>query len=116
MGPLLPSRLKTPTSFELMVRSILSHARSGYPTQATRMPLLARSCAEYLNKEAFFTLLVLKRDHCLLNIVIVGFQLAFQICSLVIEAAEGLLDPFKLFLALNPAPMFGTNVHSNGVE
>lgn len=68
------------------------------------------------HEEAFLTLFVLQRDHGLLDVVVVGLELAFEVGGLVVEAGEGEFDGFELAGAGDAAAMLGADVDGDGVE
>ncbi len=55
-------------------------------------------------------------QHSLLNVVIVRFELPFEVHSLLVQASECDLHIFELTLSLQSAPMLGSNVHGDGIE
>ena len=89
----------------------LGHAAAGAGQFALVVPLLGEG-----HQEAFFALFVLQRDHGLLDVVVVRFQLAFEVCGLVVEAAECEFDGFEFFLSLDSSAVFGADVDCDGVE
>ena len=68
------------------------------------------------HEEAFLALFVLERHHCLLDVVVVGFELLFEVAGLVVEAGEGQTDTFEFALALDAAAVFGADVDRDFVE
>lgn len=68
------------------------------------------------HEEALLALFVLQRDHGLLDVVVVGLELAFEVGGLVVEAGEGEFDGFELARAGDAAAMFGADVDGDSVE
>lgn len=68
------------------------------------------------HEEAFLALFVLQRDHRLLDIVVIGLELAFEVSGLVVEAGEGEPDGFELAGAGDAAAVLGADVDGDGVE
>ncbi len=68
------------------------------------------------HEEALLALFVLQRDHRLLDVVVVGLELAFEVGGLVVEAGEGELDGFELAGAGDAAAVLGADVDGDGVE
>ena len=68
------------------------------------------------HQEAFLALFVLQRHHCLLNVIVVGLELLFEVGGLVVEAGEGETDAFELALTLNATAVLGADVDGDFVE
>ena len=88
----------------------LGHA-AGALEFAFVVPLLGEG-----HEEAFLALLVLQRDHGLLDVVVVGLELLVEVEGLVGEAGEGQADAFEFARALDAPPVLGADVDGDGVE
>ena len=75
------------------------------------VPLLGKR-----HQEALLAFLVLESHHGLLDVVIIGFELLFEICGLVPKAGEGKVDSLEFFVTLDPSAMFGAYVNCNSIK
>lgn len=68
------------------------------------------------HEEALFAFLILQCHHCLLNVVVVCFELLFEIGGLVVKAHEGESNALEFALALDAAAVLGTDVNCDRVK
>ena len=68
------------------------------------------------HQETFLAFLILESHHGLLDVVIIDFELLFEIRGLVSEAGEGEIDSLEFFVTLNTSAMFCAYVNCDSIE
>ena len=75
------------------------------------VPLLRKG-----HEKSLFAFFVLQRDHGLLDVVIVRFELLLEIRRLIVQAGKSQTNAFQLPLALDPATVFGPDIDRDRVQ
>ena len=97
------------------LRRVLERAEFGDATGALELAFVIPLLSEW-HEEAFLAFLVLQCYHGLLNVVVVGFKLLFQVCGLIIETSKGEANSLELTLTLDAAAVLGPDIYCNFVK
>ena len=98
-----------------LLGGVLEGAEFGDAARAGEFALVVPLLGEG-HEEAFLALFVLQRYHCLLDVIVVGLELAFQVDGLVVQPGEGKADGFEFPLPLHAAAVFRADVDCDGVQ
>lgn len=103
------------TAVGKILGGVLEGAKLRHPTGTLEFALMVPLLGER-HQEAFLAFLVLESHHGLLDVVVVRFELLFQIRRLVSEASERKTDSLEFFVTLNASTMFGAYVDCDSIQ